>query len=97
MSWVPAVKKLLGDGRPISVFTDYCKEAIHLAADMVGSLGRQMSGDHARDDLTVKCMNPFRHPVRIIQDSNELPTYSNCFFLVLQGGSTRQEAEGIVH
>ncbi|BDA46696.1 probable zinc finger MYND domain-containing protein 15 at N-terminal half [Coccomyxa sp. Obi] len=86
MSWEPAVKELLGDGRPISFFTDYCDEAIHLAAGMVGSLGRQMLvyEDHGRDNLTVqKCLNPCRHPVRIIQDSNDLPTYSNCYYLMI--------------
>ncbi|CAL8471312.1 g10854 [Coccomyxa elongata] len=35
MSWIPAVKELLGFGRPISFFTDYCDEAIHLAAGML--------------------------------------------------------------
>ncbi len=80
------MKELLGDGRPISFFTDYCDEAIHLAAGMVGSLGRQMSAykDDRRDNLTKKKrLNPYRHPVRIVQDSNDLPSYSNCFFLML--------------
>lgn len=76
-SWQAAVLELVNKGRPMSFFTDYCEEAMTRAAEMVRHF--QVQALRADKVSVPVCVNPFRHPVRINQADNALPSYGNCF------------------
>ena len=71
-SWLPAVRELITNGRPISFFSDFCEEAALRAAKVV-------LGEGVEYMSVPVFVNPFRHPARIVQTDNALPSYSNGF------------------
>ncbi|CAN1311158.1 Zinc finger MYND domain-containing protein 15 [Linum perenne] len=70
-SWLPTIELIKKMNIP-AVFTDYCEEACHLAAECIASV----TGCSTRIPIQ---LNPFRQPL-VVQDSPLLvPCYSNCF------------------
>lgn len=70
-SWLPSIELIEKIDVP-AVFTDYCEEACHLAANCI----KTVTGRSLR--LPVQ-LNPFRQPMAVEDSVLLLPCYSNCF------------------
>ncbi|KAJ0815428.1 putative Zinc finger, MYND-type [Helianthus annuus] len=70
-SWLPTIE-LIREIEIPAVFSDYCEEACHLAANCI----RSVTGT----PLTIPVqLNPFRQPLAVEDTALLLPCYSNCF------------------
>ncbi|XP_076892845.1 uncharacterized protein LOC143544690 [Bidens hawaiensis] len=70
-SWLPTIE-LIREIEVPTIFSDYCEEACHLAANCITSVtGTPLA-------IPVQ-LNPFRHPLAVEDSALLLPCYSNCF------------------
>nr|XP_043624697.1 zinc finger MYND domain-containing protein 15 isoform X2 [Erigeron canadensis] len=70
-SWLATIE-LIREIEIPAIFSDYCEEACHLAANCVSSVTGSPS------TITVQ-LNPFRQPLAVEDTVLLLPCYSNCF------------------
>ncbi|KAG5059328.1 hypothetical protein AAZX31_01G035500 [Glycine max] len=70
-SWLPSIELIKKIDVPV-VFTDYCEEACHLAANCI----KTVTGSPLK--LPVQ-LNPFRQPMAVEDSVLLLPCYSNCY------------------
>ncbi|CAN0925694.1 Zinc finger MYND domain-containing protein 15 [Linum grandiflorum] len=70
-SWLPTVELIKEMNIP-AVFSDYCEEACHLAAECITSV----TGHPIRIPIQ---LNPFRQPLVVEDSPLYVPCYSNCF------------------
>ncbi|GJU28911.1 hypothetical protein Tco_1172500 [Tanacetum coccineum] len=69
-SWSPTIELITEIEIP-AIFSDYCEEACHLAANCITSVTCPPS-------IPVQ-LNPFRQPLAVEDSALVLPCYSNCF------------------
>nr|GFA20023.1 zinc finger MYND domain-containing protein 15 isoform X1 [Tanacetum cinerariifolium] len=68
-SWSPTIE-LINEIEIPAIFSDYCEEACHLAANCITSV---------TGCLPAIPLNPFRQPLAVEDSALVLPCYSNCF------------------
>ncbi|KAK6931141.1 Mitochondrial splicing suppressor 51-like, C-terminal domain [Dillenia turbinata] len=78
-SWIQSIELIENINVP-AIFTDYCEEAVHLAASCISSItGHSLT--------TPIQLNPFRQPMAVEDSVLFLPCYSNCFLFGISGQS----------
>ncbi|XP_023732215.3 uncharacterized protein LOC111880033 isoform X1 [Lactuca sativa] len=70
-SWLPTIE-LIREIEIPTIFSDYCEEACHLAANCISSV------TGSPPTIPVQ-LNPFRQPLAVEDTALILPCYSNCF------------------
>ncbi|KAI3720277.1 hypothetical protein L6452_21190 [Arctium lappa] len=70
-SWLPTIE-LIREIEIPAIFSDYCEEACHLAANCISSV------TGSPPTIPVQ-LNPFRQPLAVEDSVLLLPCYSNCF------------------